>query len=110
VVPVALLTILLLLYLNFRRITEMLIVMLSRPCALVGGVWMMWWFGFNLSVAVALGFIAFAGVFAETGVVMLIYLEHALERLKAEWAAQIPMTTSHRITNTCTMGTHKGKP
>ena len=52
--------------------------MLSLPFALVGGLWLMWWLGFNLSVAVAVGFIALAGVAAETGVVMLIYLDHAL--------------------------------
>ena len=84
VVPVTLLIIFLLLYLNFRRITETLIVMLSLPFALVGGFWLMWWLGFNLSVAVAVGFIALAGVAAETGVVMLIYLDHALERTQAE--------------------------
>lgn len=88
VVPVTLLIIFLLLYLNFRRITETLIVMLSLPFALVGGVWLMWWLGFNLSVAVAVGFIALAGVAAETGVVMLIYLDQALEHLKAERASQ----------------------
>ena len=55
------------------------IVMLSLPFALVGGIWLMWWLNFNLSVAVAVGFIALAGVAAETGVVMLIYLDHALE-------------------------------
>ena len=80
VVPVTLLIIFLLLYLNFRRVTETLIVMLSVPFALVGGFWLMWWLGFNLSVAVAVGFIALAGVAAETGVVMLIYLDHALCR------------------------------
>ncbi len=79
VVPVTLLLILLLLYLNFKRVTETLIVMLSLPFALVGGLWLMWWLGFNLSVAVVVGFIALAGVAAETGVVMLIYLDHALE-------------------------------
>ena len=52
--------------------------MLSLPFALVGGLWLMWWLGFNLSVAVAVGFIALAGVAAETGVVMLIYLDQAL--------------------------------
>ena len=77
VIPVTLLTIFLLLYLNFRRLTETLIVMLSVPFALVGGVWLMWALGYNLSVAVAVGFIALAGVAAETGVVMLIYLDHA---------------------------------
>jgi Cu(I)/Ag(I) efflux system membrane protein CusA/SilA len=88
VVPATLLIIFLLLYLNFRRIAETLIVMLSLPFALVGGVWLMWWLGYNLSVAVAVGFIALAGVAAETGVVMLIYLDHALEQLKAERARE----------------------
>src|SRR5262249_44352659 len=60
VVPVTVLIIFLLLYLNFRRVTETLIVMLSVPFALVGGLWLMWWLGFNLSVAVAVGFIALA--------------------------------------------------
>ncbi|MGH6814554.1 MAG: efflux RND transporter permease subunit, partial [Hyphomicrobiaceae bacterium] len=79
VIPLTLVIVFLLLYLNFRRMTETLIVMLSLPFALVGGLWLMWWLGFNLSVAVAVGFIALAGVAAETGVVMLIYLDHALE-------------------------------
>jgi Cu(I)/Ag(I) efflux system membrane protein CusA/SilA len=73
----------LLLYLNFRRLTETLIVMLSVPFALVGGVWLMWWLGYHMSVAVAVGFIALAGVAAETGVVMLIYLDHAWKRVRA---------------------------
>ncbi|MFC5302637.1 efflux RND transporter permease subunit [Azospira restricta] len=83
VIPVTLLTIFLLLYLNFKRLTETFIVMLSVPFALVGGVWLMWALGYNLSVAVAVGFIALAGVAAETGVVMLIYLDHAWEETKA---------------------------
>jgi Cu(I)/Ag(I) efflux system membrane protein CusA/SilA len=87
VVPVTLLTIFLLLYLNFRRVTETLIVMLSVPFALVGGVWLMWWLGYNLSVAVAVGFIALAGVAAETGVVMLIYLDHAWQAVQARCRA-----------------------
>jgi copper/silver efflux system protein len=84
VIPITLLSIFLLLYLNFRRLTETLIVMLSVPFALVGGVWLMWLLGYNLSVAVAVGFIALAGVAAETGVVMLIYLDHAWEAAKAQ--------------------------
>ncbi len=84
VVPITLLIIFLLLYLNFRALTETLIVMLSLPFALVGGLWLLWAMGFNLSVAVAVGFIALAGVAAETGVVMLIYLEHALAEIKAK--------------------------
>ncbi len=81
VVPVTLLIIFLLLYLNFGKLTETVIVMLSLPFSVVGGLWLMWWMGFNMSVAVAVGFIALAGVAAETGVVMLIYLQNAHE----EW-------------------------
>src|SRR4249920_2754133 len=88
VVPVTVLIIFLLLYLNFRRVTETLIVMLSVPFSLVGGLWLMWGLGFNLSVAVAVGFIALAGVAAETGVVMLIYLDSALKDLKARRKAE----------------------
>jgi Cu(I)/Ag(I) efflux system membrane protein CusA/SilA len=88
VVPVTLLLIFLLLYLNFRRLTETLIVMLSVPFALVGGIWLMWWLGYNLSVAVAVGFIALAGVAAETGVVMLIYLDHAWEHARERCRAE----------------------
>jgi Cu(I)/Ag(I) efflux system membrane protein CusA/SilA len=88
VVPITVLIIFLLLYLNFRRVTETLIVMLSVPFALVGGLWLMWWLGFNLSVAVAVGFIALAGVAAETGVVMLIYLDNALTALQSQRVAE----------------------
>jgi Cu(I)/Ag(I) efflux system membrane protein CusA/SilA len=88
VVPLTLALIFLLLFLNFRRLTETLIVMLSLPFALVGGIWLMWWLGFNTSVAVAVGFIALAGVAAETGVIMLIYLDHALVEAKARSDAQ----------------------
>jgi Cu(I)/Ag(I) efflux system membrane protein CusA/SilA len=69
---------------SFRRVTETMIVMLSVPFALVGGLWLMWWLGFNLSVAVVVGFIALAGVAAETGVVMLIYLDTALSELRTK--------------------------
>jgi Cu(I)/Ag(I) efflux system membrane protein CusA/SilA len=88
VVPLTVVIIFLLLYLNFRRMTETLIVMLSVPFALVGGVWLLWWLDYNVSVAVAVGFIALAGVAAETGVVMLIYLDHALEKIRGERAAK----------------------
>jgi Cu(I)/Ag(I) efflux system membrane protein CusA/SilA len=88
VVPLTLLIIFLLLYLNFRKLAETLIVMLSLPFALVGGLWLLWWLGFNLSVAVAVGFIALAGVAAETGVVMLIYLDHALAEVRTRRAAK----------------------
>ena len=88
VVPLTLVIIFLLLYLNFRRLTETMIVMLSVPFSLVGGIWLMWWLDYNISVAVAVGFIALAGVAAETGVVMLIYLDHAWEAIKAKRAAE----------------------
>ncbi|MCW2285660.1 Cu(I)/Ag(I) efflux system membrane protein CusA/SilA [Rhodoblastus acidophilus] len=88
VIPVTLLLILLLLYLNFRSLTETLIVMASLPFALVGGVWLMASLNFNMSVAVAVGFIALAGVAAETGVVMLIYLDHARRELMTARAKQ----------------------
>jgi Cu(I)/Ag(I) efflux system membrane protein CusA/SilA len=77
VVPVTLGIIMLLLYLSFRGIPETLMVMLSVPFALVGGIWYLWLAGYNTSVAVWVGFIALAGVAAETGVVMLIYLDEA---------------------------------
>ncbi len=81
VIPITLLIIFLLLYLNFMRVTETLIVMLSVPFALVGGVWLLWLLGYNMSIAAAVGFIALAGVSAEIGVIMLIYLDHALQTI-----------------------------
>ena len=77
VIPATLAIIFLLLYFNFRNVGESVIVMLSVPFALVGGLWFIWLLGYNWSVAVAIGFVALAGVAAETGVVMLIYLDHA---------------------------------
>jgi len=88
VIPVTLLIIFVLLYLNFGRIAETLIVMLSVPFALIGGIWLQYMMGFNLSVAVAVGYIALAGVAAETGVVMLIYLDNALKERLAERRAE----------------------
>ncbi len=84
VIPATLAIIFLLLYFNFRSVGETLIVMLSLPFALVGGIWFIWALGYNWSVAVAIGFIALAGVAAETGVVMLIYLDHAWKARIAE--------------------------
>ena len=88
VVPITIMIIFLLLYLNFRSLSETLIVMLSLPFALVGGIWLMWWLGFNMSVAVAVGFIALSGVATETGVVMILYLDHALTEVRAKRAAE----------------------
>jgi Cu(I)/Ag(I) efflux system membrane protein CusA/SilA len=88
VVPLTLAIIFVLLYLNFRRVSDSLIVMLSVPFALVGGIWLMYGLGYNASVAVAVGFIALAGVAAETGVVMIIYLNCAWESIRARRAAE----------------------
>jgi Cu(I)/Ag(I) efflux system membrane protein CusA/SilA len=84
VVPVTLAIIFLLLFLNFRNVTESLIVMLSLPFALVGGVWLMYLLDYDMSVAVGVGFIALGGVAAETGVIMLIYLDHAYRDLRQQ--------------------------
>ena len=82
VVPLTIAVIVLLLYLTFGSLAETAIVLLSLPFALIGGVWMMWLFNYNLSVAVAVGFIALAGVAAETGVVMVLYLDQAWEKIR----------------------------
>ena len=84
VVPVTLMIIFLLLYMNFKNIGESILVMLSLPFSLVGGIWLMYFLGYNFSVAVGVGFIALAGVAAETGVVMLIYLDHAYKDRELE--------------------------
>jgi copper/silver efflux system protein len=88
VIPATLAVIFLLLYLNFRSVGETAIVMLSLPFALVGGIWFVWALGFNWSVAVAIGFIALAGVAAETGVVMLVYLDNAWKSIRGVRAAE----------------------
>jgi Cu(I)/Ag(I) efflux system membrane protein CusA/SilA len=79
IVPLTLVVIFVLLYLAFRRADESAVIMLSVPFALVGGYWLLWLLGYSTSVATAVGFIALAGVAAEFGVVMLIYLKQALE-------------------------------
>lgn len=83
VIPATLAIVFLLLYFNFKSVGETLIVMLSLPFALVGGIWFLWALGYNWSVAVAIGFIALAGVAAETGVVMLIFLNIAWDAKRA---------------------------
>jgi Cu(I)/Ag(I) efflux system membrane protein CusA/SilA len=85
VVPMTLLIIFLLLYFNFKNVTESLIVMLSVPFSLTGGLWLMYLLGYHMSVAVGVGFIALAGVAAETGVVMLIYLDLSYKKFKANY-------------------------
>lgn len=85
VVPMTLVIIFLLLYFNFKNVAESLIIMLSVPFSLTGGLWLMYILGYNMSVAVAVGFIALAGVAAETGVVMLIYLDIAYGKYKSRY-------------------------
>ncbi len=88
VVPLTLLIIFLLLYFNFRNLTEPLVVMLSIPFALIGGFWLVYLLGYNLSVAVAVGFIALAGVAAEIGVLVLTFIDQELEKRRSLKAAE----------------------
>ena len=85
VIPMTLIIIFVLLYFNFKNVVESLIVMLSVPFSLTGGLWLMYLLGYDMSVAVGVGFIALAGVAAETGVVMLIYLDIAYRKYKAQY-------------------------
>ena len=78
--PITLAVILLLLFINFGRFTEVAIIMGTLPMALIGGLWLLYLLGYDLSVAVGVGFIALAGVAVEIGVIMLVYLNQALER------------------------------
>jgi len=87
VVPLTLVLIFLLLYFNFKNVPESLIVMLSVPFSFTGGLWLMYLLGYNMSVAVGVGFIALAGVAAETGVVMLVYLDQAYTRFETKYGA-----------------------
>lgn len=85
-VPITLVIIFGLLYVNFRNVVVVGIVMVSLPFALISGVWLMWLLDYNKNVAVAIGFIALAGVAAETGVIMLLYLDHAYDERAARGA------------------------
>jgi len=82
VIPSTLLVIFLLLYFNFGNITAPLVVMLSIPFAMVGGIWLIYFYGFNLSVAVAVGFIALAGVAAEIGVLVLTFVNESVQSMR----------------------------
>ncbi len=82
IIPLTLVLILVLLYIVFQNLSEALMVMLALPLALVGGIWLLWALDYHLSVAVAVGFIAVAGVAAEFGIVMLVYLDQAVQRLQ----------------------------
>ena len=88
VVPLTLGVIILLLYLNFRKLSEVIIILATLPFALIGGLWLMYWLDYNMSIAAAVGFIALAGVAIEIGVLMLVYLNHAFEEANQEINAQ----------------------
>lgn len=94
VVPFTLLIIVLLLYLNFRNMIEVLIIMGTLPLALVGGFWLLYLLDYNMSVAVGVGFIALAGVTVEIGVVMLVYLNHAYKKLQYKSERQHVLTVA----------------
>jgi len=88
VIPITLITIMLLLFFNFKNMTEVLIILGTLPMALIGGLWLLYLLDYNLSVAVGVGFIALAGVAVEIGVVMLVYLKQALENNRTKAAEQ----------------------
>ncbi len=96
VVPLTLVTIFVLLYLNFQDLVRPLIVMLSLPFALVGGVWLVYLLDYQMSIAVAVGFIALAGVAAETGVVMLMYLDMAYRESRDKLGLRLDTQALHR--------------
>ena len=97
VVPVTLVIIILLLYMNFRNLTEVLIIMGTLPMALVGGFWLLYMLDYNMSVAVGVGFIALSGVAVEIGVLMLVYLNHALEEHREKVESQGSVLTVEEI-------------
>ena len=97
VVPLTLVIIFVLLYLSLSRVAETMLVMLAVPFSLVGGVWYLWALDYNLSVAVAVGFIALAGVAAETGVVMLVYIDNAWKEVQAKCQAVHRLPTSNEL-------------
>src|SRR5581483_11016050 len=84
VIPVTLLLVIVLLYFNTRSVAKIAIVLLAVPFSLIGAFWLIWLLGYHLSVAVWVGIIALAGVDAETGVIMLLYLDHAYDRWQRE--------------------------
>jgi Cu(I)/Ag(I) efflux system membrane protein CusA/SilA len=114
VIPLTLFLIFLLLYLNFRNVSAPAVVMLSVPFALIGGFWLVYWSNFNISVAVAVGFIALAGVAVETGILVLTFIEQTVterRRVKAEafsqGDAESPQLSHEEIKNAVHEGTAK---
>jgi Cu(I)/Ag(I) efflux system membrane protein CusA/SilA len=97
VVPITLVIIILLLYLNFRNLAEVAIIMGTLPLALVGGLWLLYLLDYNMSVAVGVGFIALSGVSVEIGVVMLVYLNQALQKHRSAAAASATAMTVDEV-------------
>lgn len=97
IVPITLVLIFILLYLHFHSVAEVLIVMVSLPFALVGGIWLLYALDYDLSVAVVVGFIALAGLAAETGVVMLVYLDESFQRRQAQAQMRSPADLQNAI-------------
>ncbi len=104
VVPVTLIVILLLLFLNFKNMTSVLIIMGTLPLALVGGIWLLYWLDYNLSVAVGVGFIALAGVAVEIGVLMIVYLDQAWNKIKADTLKAGKVLSSTELINAVISG------
>ncbi|MDX8383232.1 MAG: efflux RND transporter permease subunit, partial [Ghiorsea sp.] len=102
VIPITLLTIFLLLYFNFKNFVAPVVVMLSIPFALIGGFWLVWFMGYNMSVAVAVGFIALAGVSAEIGVLVMTFIDQAVNKARA---AKGNMLTNEDISHAVSQGT-----
>ncbi len=98
VVPITLLTIFLLLYFNFKNFTAPLVVMLSIPFALIGSFWLVWLLGYNMSVAVAVGFIALAGVSAEIGVLVMTFIDQSIAKLRQEKGRLSAADIQHAVT------------
>ncbi|USD30827.1 efflux RND transporter permease subunit [Pseudoalteromonas sp. SCSIO 43201] len=97
VVPLTLGIIVVLLYVNFRRLSEVAIIMATLPMAMIGGLWLLYLEGFNFSVAVGVGFIALAGVAVEIGVIMLVYLNQAISELKEKQQIMTPEAINNAI-------------
>ena len=99
VVPITIAIIMLLLYFSFRRVGEVLIIMLTLPLAMVGGLWLMHYLGYNFSIAVGVGFIALAGVAVEIGVIMLVYLNQAWHQRKLDAAQNLQLLHKGDLTD-----------
>jgi Cu(I)/Ag(I) efflux system membrane protein CusA/SilA len=109
VIPLTLLLMFLLLYLNFRNAISPALVMLSVPFGLVGGFWLVYWYGFNISVAVAVGFIALAGVAVETGVLVLTFIQDSVNEKRAEKRGDLPADEHVKLTSEeLTEAVHRG--